>query len=415
MRLPFTFYAMITNVFMEGNRDLMEEGICAVVAGHICLDIIPDIKALRAGGFNETFLPGHLLEVGPAALSTGGVVSNTGLALHRLGIPTKLIGKIGADAFGRIVRELIEAEGPSLAAGLVNDPQVATSYSIIINPPDVDRIVLHNPAANHTFCADDIDYDLVRRAAVFHFGYPPAMRAMYVHKGQGLADLFRHVKQTGATSSLDMCYPDPAAEAGQVDWAAILKATLPWVDIFLPSIEELLVLLHPGEFKQFTAGAGFMDQVTPSLLHSLSDELLAMGVPLVVIKLGVRGLYLRTAGQQAFTRFGRAAPANLVAWYGKELWVPTFRVAVIGTTGAGDAAIAGFLSALLRGLGPEMALTMASAVGACNVEAADALSGLRGWEATLERIQSGWERLPLHLQDPAWSWNQPDQVWCRNG
>ena len=92
----------------------MEKGMSAVVAGHICLDIIPEIQALPAGGFNAAFLPGHLLEVGSAAMSTGGAVSNSGLALHRLGIPTQLICKVGADAFGRVVRELIEAEDPSL-------------------------------------------------------------------------------------------------------------------------------------------------------------------------------------------------------------------------------------------------------------------------------------------------------------
>ena len=393
----------------------MERVSGAVVAGHICLDIIPEIRALPPGGFNATFLTGHLLEVGPAALSTGGAVSNSGLALHRLGIPTQLICKVGADAFGRIVRELIESNGAGLAAGLVMDPQAATSYSMIINPPDVDRIVLHNPAANHTFGADDIDYQLVRQAALFHFGYPPLMRRMYAQNGVGLVDLFRQAKQTGVTTSLDMSYPDPAAEAGRVDWTAILKATLPWVDIFLPSIEEILVMLHPGDFEQLSARGNLLEQVTPALLHSLSDELLAMGVSLVVFKMGARGLYLRSASRQAITRLGRAAPADPTAWAGKELWSPCFRVPVKGTTGAGDSAIAGFLSALLRGLGPERALTMASAVGACNVEAADALSGLRSWEATLARIQAGWERLPLRLEEPGWEWNQSDQIWQRNG
>jgi sugar/nucleoside kinase (ribokinase family) len=391
----------------------MEKALSAVVAGHICLDIIPVIQALPAGGFNDAFLPGHLLEVGPAALSTGGAVSNSGLALHRLGIDTRLICKIGADAFGGIVRELIESEGPGLASGLVVDPQATTSYSLIISPPNVDRIVLHNPAANHSFCAQDIDYGLVRQVALFHFGYPPVMRGMFEQNGRGLVEMFRQVKQTGVTSSLDMCYPDPAGEGRRVDWAAILKAALPWVDIFLPSIEELLVMLHPDEFERLSAGGRFLDQVTPRLLHALSDELLAMGVPLVVIKLGARGLYLRSAALQDFQKFGRAAPANLTAWVEQELWAPIFHVQVTGTTGAGDAAIAGFLSGLLRGLEPEMALTMACAVGACNVEAADALSGLRSWEATLARIQAGWERLPLHLQDPTWSWDQSNQIWRR--
>ena len=391
----------------------MEKDLKAVVAGHICLDIIPAMPAIPPGGFKETFLPGHLLEVGAAALSPGGAVSNTGLALRRLGIPVQLICKIGADTFGQIVRELIDSYGPGLGAGIVVDPQAATSYSMIVSPPDVDRIFLHYPGANHSFSADDIDFSLVSRTTLFHFGYPPVMRRMYAQDGQGLVDLFRRVKQTGATASLDMCYPDPAVEGGRVNWATILKATLPWVDIFLPSIEELLLMLHRGDFERLSARGSLLDQVTPSLLHGLSDELLEMGVPLVVIKLGARGLYLRTAGRKAIERLGRAAPDDPVAWAEKELWTPCFRVQVEGTTGAGDATVAGFLSALLRGLGPELAVEAAVAVGACNVEAADAVSGLRSWDATLDRIHAGWERLPLRLEDPAWSWDQSNQVWRR--
>ena len=62
----------------------------------------------------------------------------------------------------------------------------------------------------------------------------------------------------------------------------------------------------------------------------------------------------------------------------------------MGTTGAGDATIAGFLTALLRDVPPERALAIAAAVGACNVEAADAVSGVRSWEETLARIDAGW-------------------------
>src|SRR5260370_18175509 len=51
----------------------------AVVAGHICLDVIP---TLVAGG--EVFMPGQTVEAGPAVFSTRGPVSNTGLALHHL-------------------------------------------------------------------------------------------------------------------------------------------------------------------------------------------------------------------------------------------------------------------------------------------------------------------------------------------
>jgi hypothetical protein len=72
-------------------------------------------------------------------------------------------------------------------------------------------------------------------------------------------------------------------------------------------------------------------------------------------------------------------------------------VNLVGTTGSGDATIAGFLAALLRGLGPAEALTAAVAVGACNVEAADSLSGLLPWEDVQRRIRAGWARLPASL------------------
>jgi sugar/nucleoside kinase (ribokinase family) len=383
----------------------------AVVAGHICLDLIPDMGALEADRFHETFQPGHLIEVGSATMSTGGAVSNTGLALHLLGIPTWLIGKIGTDPFGQIVRRLVESYDPHLAEKMVVDPLASTSYTVIVNPPGVDRLFLHSPGANHSFSADDIDYDLVSQAALFHFGYPPIMRRMYTNGGRELVELFKRVKNTGVTTSLDLCYVDPATEAGKANWAEILKAVLPFVDIFLPSFEELLWMLHFDEFEKLSRLGRLLDQAHPTMLHDVSDELLQLGVRFAVIKLGEHGLYLRTAHETALSGMGRARPPDQVAWANVEYWAPCFRVRVIGTTGAGDATIAGFLAALLRGLTPSETITAAVAIGACNVEAADALSGLRSWDETIRRVRAGWERLPLILDDPAWEWDEIYQLW----
>lgn len=383
----------------------------AIVAGHLCLDLIPDMGALEVDRFHETFQPGHLIEVGSATMSTGGAVSNTGLALHLLGIPTRLIGKIGADPFGQIVRSLVESYDPRLADELVVDPLASTSYTVIVSPPGVDRLFLHSPGANHSFSADDIDYDLVSQAALFHFGYPPIMRRMYTNGGQELVELFRRVKNTGVTTSLDMCYVDPAAEAGKASWAEILRAVLPFVDIFLPSFEEILWMLHLDEFEKLSRRGRLLDQASPALLHYLSDELLQLGVRFAAIKLGERGLYLRTAHEAALSGMGRACPPDRTVWANVEYWAPCFRVHVVGTTGAGDATIAGFLAALLRGLAPSEAVTTAVAIGAYNVEAADALSGLRSWDETIQRVDAGWERLPLILDDPAWEWDEIYQLW----
>jgi sugar/nucleoside kinase (ribokinase family) len=376
--------------------DIIDRGrYDAVVAGHLCLDIIPQLSGLPAGEFMKLFAPGRLVEVGPPALMTGGPVSNTGLALHRLGIATRLMGKVGADLFGQAVGQIVASFGPGLADGMVVDPAVSTSYTIVVNPPGVDRMFLHCPGANDTFGAADVRYDVVAGGRLFHFGYPPLMRLMYADAGVQLSEIFRQARATGVTTSLDMAFPDPSSAAGRADWPQIVRRTLPYVDVFLPSIEEILFMLRRPTYEALlrsASGGDILPLITPQMLTDLSGELLALGAKIVALKLGYRGLYLRTADRQALEGLGRGRPANLAAWADRELWTPCFQVDVVGTAGSGDATIAGFLAAFLRDMTPEEAVTMAVAVGACNVEAADTLSGIRPWDETLRRVAAGWPR-----------------------
>jgi sugar/nucleoside kinase (ribokinase family) len=385
----------------------------AIVAGHICLDIIPDVSAIEPGTFNANFRPGHLLEAGAATLSTGGPVSNTGLALHKLGVPVRLIAKVGDDSFGHVVTRIIDAIDPELLSGMELDPQAITSYSIIISPPHIDRIFLHCPGANHDFGSADVSTAQLAQTDLLHFGYPPLMRRIYSNGGRELADLMGRAKAFGVTTSLDLCYPDPHSEAGQLDWVALFRAVLPYVDVFAPSLEELLFMLRRKTFDNLSARGSIVEQATPELLHDISDELIGMGVKIVLIKLGARGAYLRTANVNAINQLGRAAPSDRFTWADREMWAPCFKVEVVGTTGSGDATIAGFLTALLRDASPEIAMTMAVAVGACNVEAADALSGVRSWEDTARRLVQGWARLPVKIEAPGWQWNDQSQLWER--
>ena len=212
-----------------------------VVAGHLCLDIIPDL--LAQGDFAATFQPGRLLEAGPAVMSTGGAVSNTGLALHTLGIDTRLIGKIGQDLFGQAILDLIKGKNERLAGDMSIVSDEASSYTIILNPPDTDRIFFHCPGTNDTFGADDVNDDLLRQVDLFHFGYPQLMKRMYQSDGAELVEIFKRAKASGVTTSLDTAMPDPNAPSGRANWPVILRNTLPQVDLFVPSIEEILLML----------------------------------------------------------------------------------------------------------------------------------------------------------------------------
>ncbi len=385
-----------------------------VVAGHICLDIIPDLNHLPNAEFMNLFQPGRLIEVGAPLFSTGGPVSNTGLALSVLGIPVSLMGKVGDDSFGETVISLVKRFGNKLADGMVVDSATSTSYTVIINPPGLDRIFLHNPGANNTFGPEDLDTSALETAALFHFGYPPLMSRMYSNEGNDLKEVFKIAKNTGASTSLDMSFPDPASASGKAPWRIILQKTLPLVDIFTPSIEELLFTMQPELYESLCKEAGsihILPAITPELLREVSDEILSLGVKVVLIKLGERGAYLRTTSEVEFQNMGRAQPESPAQWSGVELWAPCFKVNVAGTTGSGDSTIAGFLSALLRDLSPDEALTMSVAVGACNVEAADALGGLQSWEKTIDRVRAGWERLDLEIESSTLRWDKDAEIW----
>ena len=86
---------------------------------------------------------------------------------------------------------------------------------------------------------------------------------------------------------------------------------------------------------------------------------------------------------------------------------------MVGAAGSGDSTISGFLGGLLRDLSPEQTVTAAVAVGACNVEKADTLSGVRSWDETQQRIARGWPRHALTLKSPRWRHDPVQELWLR--
>jgi sugar/nucleoside kinase (ribokinase family) len=384
-----------------------------VVAGNIVLDIIPQFSPRRTEA-TALFVPGKAVSVGPATLALGGAVPNTGLTLHRLGLPVRLVGKIGDDLFGRLILDRLREYGPALTDGVIVAEGKHSSYTVVINPPSEDRFFLHYPGANDAFGADDAAEEQFFGAELFHFGYPPAMRRMYADGGRELEKLLRRAKARGLTTSLDMALPDPESEAGQAPWATLLARALPYVDLFLPSLAETVFMLDPKRFKRMGQEAGptgVIAQADGALLGELSDRLLGLGVAVVGLKLGDQGLYVRTTHDAArWSALGRGFQEPR-GWRGRELVAPCFQVDVLGTTGAGDCTVAGFLAGLLQGLPLEEAMTSAVAVGACSVEETDAKRHMPSWSAVRARIRSGWARRPVELSLPGWHWHPEKVIW----
>jgi len=363
-------------------------GVDVLVAGHACVDVLPAIT--HSGPLN--FEPGTLTVVGPVSISAGGCVPNTGLALRRLGLRVSLIARVGSDPFGDILIKLLSDIEPGLAADLVVVPGDHTSYSIIVSPPGSDRMFLHFPGANESFAAEDVSDQRLQDARMLHVGYLPLLRQMYGGGGSGLIRLLDRAKAAGLATSMDMSYPDLASYPSPVDWREVLAGTLPYVDFFLPSIDELHLMLAAEPAPR---------PVSPETVRRLADEVLTLGAAVVGIKLGEHGFYMRSAPEAVVARSTSAVPIRVSEWSLRELWSTAFEAETVATTGAGDAAVAGFLLGVLRGMTPEETITAAAAVGASSVEQQDTLGGVVGWEAIAARLSQGWPRTKANF-DRGW-------------
>lgn len=364
-----------------------------VVAGHLCLDLLPQMNHLKLSALT---MPGHLFETGPMYFSTGGAVSNTGLALHRLGMNVRLMSNVGDDLIGQMIIGFLESHDPDLVTKIRVEKGAPSAYTVVLAPNNVDRIFLHCPGTNALFKASDIDYDFVAHAKIFHLGYPSLLPALTHSGGEGLVQLFSRVKSSGVITSLDMTLPDPEGATASVNWQQLLQNSLPFVDIFVPSIEEILFMLRRSDYDHWHGN--ILVHLTRRYLDHLAAELLEMGCAITGFKLGELGIYLCAASSKRLEDFGELS-LPLENWANQAVWHPAFAVNAVGTTGAGDSAYAGLLSAILSGMTMESAAKWSCAIGASNVEAADATSGILSWSETKQRIERGWNYNRLRLTD----------------
>lgn len=365
--------------------------IDAVVAGYLGVDLTPGFSTTRtAVSFSELFRPGKLIETEGLTLSPGGVVANTGLAMRRFGQRVELMGCVGCDALGDLTVACLAQAGVS--HGIRRNSRAGTAYGLVIAPPGMDRLFLEDPGCNRDFTAADLDYDVVGQSRLFHFGYPPLMQALWTNGGEELQKLLGQVRKRGTAISLDMALPDPDSPAGKADWQAILAATLPLVDIFVPSIEELLFMLEPKLYARFLSdamGGDVIAVIPPEVYGRLAERVLAMDVKVLLIKAGPRGAYLRTGDMETLNA---SAALRLTDRIGRPhgVWIPPFPVEdgrFCNACGAGDCAVAGFLAALLNGLDFQEAGSYAMLAGRDNLYGQDAFSGIREWSEMTGEIQ----------------------------
>ena len=101
----------------------------------------------------------------------GGAPGNFLAALQKYGCSTALIGKVGADSFGKLLLGTMTEKGIS-TQGIITDPTVFTTLAFVTLDATGNRefSFARKPGADTCLRTDEVNYPLLEDCKVFHFG-----------------------------------------------------------------------------------------------------------------------------------------------------------------------------------------------------------------------------------------------------
>ncbi|MEV8606699.1 ribokinase [Amycolatopsis sp. NPDC051373] len=274
--------------------------MCAavLVVGSANADLVVPVDRRPAGG--ETVLGGDTV------LSPGGKGANTAVAAGRLGADVALLGAVGSDPYGALLRDSLTGAGVSTAFLLVVDRPTGIAYITVT--PDGENSILVSPGANSALMPSDITSEALAGAAVVVLSLEVPLPTVEHAVARASA--------AGATVLLNL---SPAAR--------LSASTLAAVDVLLVNEHEAAYLLgSPGADPR---------------------KLLELGPRAAVVTLGSRGAVVVTS-------------SGLTA-------VSSPAVAAVDTTGAGDAFAGALAASLASGVSLVDAAHRAAAVAAVSV------------------------------------------------
>ena len=145
-----------------------------------------------------------------------------------------------------------------------------------------------------------------------------------------------------------------------------------------------------GDGTSTTGGEDFTDKVPVELVREVGKIIISMGVKILLIKMGHRGAYLLTGN---ITSLNKEAGVVLdkKRWNNREILCNAYRVdssRPVSATGAGDTAAAAFLTAVLNGDTPEMAIRYAAMAGRESLYCENIFEEIDNWKQLAEKIRT---------------------------
>ncbi len=290
-----------------------------IIFGDTCVDlIINGSDVVPQFGQVEKLVDNYTLELGGSCCIFAAQAAKLGL---RVGV----LGRVGDDAFGRLVIQRLQEAGADTQHMLV-DPTLKTGLTIHLTQPN-DRAMLTHLGSLNALTPADVDDSFLASARHLHYG------SLFLHTGllPQWGSILQRAKKLGLSISLDTNW-DPDER-----WDSGLNEAFPLVDIFLPNEQEAIRIAH-----------------TSLLADAIST--LREKVSILALKQGEDGACVYEAAQSSRCTV-EPAPAG-----GDGI-------------GAGDSFDAGFVAAWLRGLPVAQCLEVACM---CGRSVAGHIGGFRG-------------------------------------
>lgn len=321
------------------------------IAGSILLDVVKMIDAWPDKGM--------LVNILSVSRSVGGCVCNTATDLKILDpdLSVSVFGKIGKDEYGKFLFQRMNVLKLN-TSGLSFSPKINTSFTDVMTIRETgERTFFHSRGANSEFSVDDIDVEALD-CEIFHLGYLLLLDRLDEadeRYGTKAAKLLHDVQARGIKTSVDL-----VSEQSE-RFAKVIVPALKYCDY---------VIINEIEGARLS-GISFTDTKGKISLNNLKK-----------ICEKIRSLGVRESVVIHCPRLSCSLDKNNRFTYVGSLELPDGYI--VGAVGAGDAFCAGMLYAFLTAMPEETGMRLASCLAACNLAAADSVSGARNLKETLD-------------------------------
>ena len=253
-------------------------------------------------------------------IRTGGNACNVAINISDLGFESSLVSVFGKDNLGSFIYDRISESNVDIdySRKIYSHP---TATSVVMVTPSGERHFLSSVDIFSELTPDFITTEMLKKAKVIALGGTYKLPAL---DNGGIAPIFKKARDLNVLTVMDTTWNFRGK-----NWLEKISENLKYTDVFLPSYEEAVKITGTSNISE------------------MKDIMKEYPLKVFGVKLGKKGSFLTD--------------------FKEDFYTPAFNNNIVDTVGAGDAFIAGFICAWIRGYSLKDCGIIANAVASFNI------------------------------------------------